>query len=256
MSKKSEKKYIRKIIEAGNTLEVINYISGRIGARGNGRGEGEQEGESEEKVQRWKWKRAEDKCRWLINQNFGPGDLWMRFGYPRGTRKTPAEIRDDVKKFLEKLRRMYRRAGKELKYLYTVGIGSRGGIHFHAVFSAFDSEKIEELWQDIAGTEQVPYPSVNTRHLDRRGHYPSIAAYIIKNARQTFGTDRQIFGKRYCASRNLQPPKIRKVIVHAGHWLKKPKPKKGYYILQDSVRQDIGQNGFPYQSYTMVRLQI
>ena len=63
MSKKSEKKYIRKIIEAGNTLEVINYISGRIGARGNGRGEGEQEGESDEKVQRWKWKRAEDKDR-------------------------------------------------------------------------------------------------------------------------------------------------------------------------------------------------
>ena len=245
------KKYIKRIVKAGNTVEITKYaVSGKRDLTG------ESDSDYGAAQKEWKWKRAEDSCRWYLNENFHPGDLWMRFSYPRGVRKPPAEIKADIEKFFKKLRRLYRKAGKILKYIYTVGIGSRGGIHFHAVFSEFDSAKIEELWQDVAGTEENPYTSVNTRHLDRKGHYGDIAAYLIKNAKETYGTENQIFGKRYCSSRNLAPPKIKRVEVKAGSWVKTPKPKKGYYILKDSIREGKFESGFPYQSYIMVRLRI
>lgn len=248
------KKYIKKIVKAGNTIEVTKYITSTLG-RKNIAGKNP-ELPPEENIEQKKWKRAEDTCRWYLNENFHPGDLWMRFSYPRGTRKAPLEIRADIEKFLRNLRKLYKKEGKTLKYIYTVGIGSRGGIHFHAVFSDFDAQKIEELWQDVIGTEEVPYPSVNTRHLDRQGHYGDVAAYLIKNAKETYGTENQIFGNRYCASRNLSPPKIKRIEVKAGGWVKNPKPKKGYYILKNSVQEGKNEKGFLYQSYIMVRLRI
>ncbi len=247
------KKYIKRIVKAGNTIEITKYAVS--GSRKVSAGESDSDYGIAQKE--WKWKRAEDSCRWYLNENFHPGDLWMRFSYPRGTRKAPAEIKVDIEKFFKRLRRLYKKEGKVLKYIYTVGIGSRGGMHFHAVFSEFDSAKIEELWQDVTGTEETPYPSVNTRHLDRKGHYGDVASYLIKNAKESYGTENQVFGKRYCSSRNLAPPKIKRVEVRAGSWTKNPKPKKGYYILNGSVREGkFEKSGFPYQSYIMVRLRI
>ena len=33
-------------------------------------------------------------------------------------------------------------------------------------------------------------------------------------------------------------------------------PKKGYYVLKNSVQEGTNEKGFPYQSYIMVRLRI
>lgn len=251
---KTKNKYVRIIVQAGCTMEVINYISGRLGNRGNGYGCREKP--TEEKVTRWQDKRAEDKCRWLLNGNFQPGDLWIKLGWPPRVRKSSEKIRADIREFLKQLRKAYRHVGKELKYIFSVGRGTLGSIHLHMVVNRFDSELLEKIWQDIVGTEKVPYPSVYIRHLDRLRYYPKIAAYLIKNGKETFHSIDRIYNKRYCASRNLRQPKIKREILQRGHWMEKPKERKGYFLDKDSIRDAETVGGYPYQSYTLVRLQI
>ena len=252
--KKSNKKYIKQKITAGNTVEVINYISGRIGAQGNNREKREKV--TPEKIRRWQDKRAEDHCRWQLNTNFKPGDLWLRFGYPANTRKTAEEIKANITLFLKKLRKIYKKAGKVLKYIFSVGKGKRGGIHFHMVLNRIETVPVVAAWQEIAGTESCRFPSVDIKHLDRAGYYPKVAAYIIKNGLETFRSSEKIYNKRYCASRSLDKPKIKREIITAGKWLEKPRAIKGYYLDRDSVWEGTADSGFPYQSYTLVRLQI
>jgi len=251
---KTKSKYVRMIIEAGCTIEIINHISGRLGSRGNGTGRREKP--SEDKVKKWQDKRAEDKCRWLLNTNFVPGDLWLKLGWPPRMRKNSEKIRADIREFLKQLRKAFKAAGRTMKYIFSVGRGECSGIHIHMVINRFPSGVIEKIWQDVVGTKQCPYPSVYIRHLDRMRYYPKVAAYIIKNAKETFHSVDRIYNKRYCTTRNLRQPKIKRMILERGHWMKTPREKKGYFLDKDSIRDSETVNGYPYQSYTLVRLQI
>lgn len=54
---------------------------------------------------------------------------------------------------------------------------------------------------------------------------------------------------------NLIEPEVESKIMRRKSWPKEPKPKKGYYIIADSMIQ--GENpvtGYPYQRYMMQRL--
>lgn len=251
---KTKNKYVRITVQTGCTIEIINYISGRLGSRGNGREK--KENPTEEKTKKWQDKRAEDKCRWLLNGNFHPGDLWIKLGWPPRIKKSSERIRADIREFLKQLRKIYKKAGKALKYIFSVGRGARGSIHLHMVVNRFDSELLERIWQNIAGNNEVPFPAVFIRHLDRMRYYPKLAAYIIKNGKETFHSTDRIYNKRYCASRNLQQPKIKKEILQRGHWRETPRERKGYFLDKDSIRDMETVNGYPYQSYTLVKLQI
>lgn len=120
-------------IPSGEIVIVQKSISGRYGKRD---GKRIREKPSEEKVRRWQDKRAEMQCLLLLEENFKPGDYWMRFSYPPRTfDKTSAEIRRDVTCFKRKLARLYKKAGKEFKSIYVLGRGKRGSVHFHAVIT-------------------------------------------------------------------------------------------------------------------------
>ena len=120
-------------IPSGKIVIVQKSISGRYGKRD---GKRIREKSSEEKVRRWQDKRAEMQCLLLLEENFKPGDYWMRFSYPPKTfSKTSSEIRRDLSRFKRKLSRLYKKAGKEFKSIYVLGRGKRGSVHFHAVIT-------------------------------------------------------------------------------------------------------------------------
>lgn len=246
-------RYLEKIIQCGMVRETIKYFSGRYGARGNG---GPKEKPSEDKIVRWQDKRAEDKCRWLINSNFKPGDVFFTGHWAPKVRKTANEVQADVAAFIVELRKAFKKEGKIFRYVFSVGIGERGGIHFHMVMSRMDTEVIQQAWQNIVGTRECPYPSINFKHLDGSCQYRRLAAYIVKNGIESLRSDQPVYKKRYCPSRNLKPPKITVKLVEAKSWRKEPKPHKGYYIDRDSLRTGETIGGYPYQSYAMIRLNI
>lgn len=246
-------KHLRKKVIAGNTKEFSNYYSGRYK---NYAPRLPAEKRTEERMRRWQDKRAEDNCRHAIHCNFGVGDLFATLHYPPKTRKSSEEIREDIKELLRQLRKLFKKTGAVLKYIFTVGRGKRGAIHFHMVLNQMSTKVLEDIWQDITGTDECPYPSVYIRHLDRSGYYPKVAAYLIKNAKETFWSEDRIYGKRYCASRNLKKPIIKVEEIGAKTWLKEPRQQKGYYIDKNYNYNGFDGAGYPYQSYVMVKLQI
>ena len=242
-------------IPSGKIVIVQKSISGRYGKKDQKR---IREKPTEEKVKRWQDKRAEQECLLLLEENFKPGDYFMRFSYPPRTyEKSSEEIRGDWNRFKRKLVRIYKKAGAEFMSIYSIGRGQRGSIHFHAVMSgAVDAAEIERAWQKTVGTEACPYPSCNTRHLDDSGYWPKLASYIIKNGLETFRSDDPILRARYGFTRNLRRPTKKTAIVIADEWTEKPKPKAGYWVDYENMREGFGDMGFPFQNYCQVKIGI
>ena len=86
----------------------------------------------------------------------------------------------------------------------------------------------------------------------KRGEVP--ADYLIKETDETFREKNTPFHQRYSCSRNLVEPKVEKRTVEAKEWVMDPKPRKGYYILQDSLYNGYDRMGYRYQRYVMVKL--
>jgi len=92
--------------------------------------------------------------------------------------------------------------------------------------------------------------------LDDTGQYKDLAAYLIKETNETFRKKDGGHKQRYSCSRNLITPPSKTKIVKAKSWSPDPKPKKGYYIDQDTIYN--GTDPFTkrlYQRYTMIRLK-
>ncbi len=245
--------YIHKIIEAGNTQEHRKYYNGRYKAKIKN---SPAQKETPQNQKDYQDRKAEDDVRRLIDNNFYFEDYWVTLCYPAWSRPSVQQVKKDIDSFLNKLRRRYKKNNAVLKYVYTVGRGDRGAVHFHFVLNANISQsEISEIWWSVAGNEKNPYPRVNFRILDKSGYYGKIAAYLIKNSKETFWSEERIFGKRYCTSTTLKRPEPEIHVVSANTWREEPRPPKGYYLLKDSLYSGIDkENGYPYQKYIFVRI--
>ena len=240
--------YVKCSVKMKHCIEVYKYFNGRIGKKILNIKTGGKTPISQLKYQD---KKAERIVRWKLNENFVKGDMLITLTYPKIVSRYTAK--DNMKLFLMNLRRFYKRAGIELKYIYTAGVTSRGTIHFHMVLNAFDSAKIAELWNRITGgTANIKYLYGKT--------FKRLAAYLIKNSRETFYSINKVHAKRFCASLNLKMPAIIKQIVGASIWREEVKALKGYSLDKNSIYNGYGwsDNGGSFlscrvQSYTMYK---
>jgi hypothetical protein len=236
--------YIEEIIFAGKTIEVSKKHSYRYMSKKVPRSENENP--TPEAVKKINERNAENHLRRLINANFKYQDIHLVLTYRRDKRPaTPQAAKEDLEKFLRKLRGYFRKSGNELKYI-AVTEYKNGAIHHHLIINSMDTRDLTELW--IFGQPRPTY-------LDHSGQYGKLASYLIKETSKTFNSEDSIHGKRYCASRNLKQPQIIKRIVSAKSWQKEPKAKKGYVIEKDSIRTGIYElTGYPYQFYRMIKI--
>ena len=250
---KRKGKYFQKTVFCGQVIRIAKYVSGRMGTKDQRR---RREKPTAEKVKRWQDKRAVQHCFDLLHCNFHPGDLWMTFTYPPGAKPDSGRVREDIARFRKRLRNLCRKAGKELKYIFSVGRGKRGAVHFHMVLPQMDTAAVERAWQETAGTEACPWPRVNTRHLDGSGYWPKLAEYIVKNGLETFRSGDPIYARRFVASTNLARPKVKVEVIRASFWKEDPVDRKGWQVDRERVWNGSGPSGFPYQSYTLIRRNI
>ena len=241
----------RKKIKAGNTFEIFEYASGRKGLKIP---VAPKSNETSEKQKRQNDKNAESKCRWYINQNFRAGDWWIYLTYPAKIRPTIEKAKNDISNFFRGMRTIYKKAGKELKYIMAAGIGKRGAVHFHLVMNYIEAGKIAEIWRAIAGTKETPYPTMNFKPMDTRINHADLAAYIIKNTLESFyDPERRLYADRFCKSRNLKKPKITVKKVKAKRW-RKQKPPKGYYLDKRYTYEGYTEDGYPYRHYIFIKI--
>ena len=234
--------YIQKTISAGNIVEVQKYYAPRYG--GQRRQRGENRNVTPEDVAAGNERRSIQRLRWLLNANFVRGDCHAQLTYRKDQRPDAEEARRRLQKFLRQARRKLAREGRELKYVHVTEYESTA-IHHHVVCNLRLNE-VQDLW---------PWGLVRGTPMDG-DDYTALAEYLVKETKRTFRRQDAAFARRWCASRNLAQPVIRKKVVRADSWRKVPKAIRGYILVPDSVEVGVHEvTGAPWQRYWMRKIE-
>lgn len=127
--------------------------------------------------------------------------------------------------FIARLRRLMAKAGLELMWVAASEYTNR--LHHHFITNA-PVEMVRKAWKDGL---------VLPRQLDEGPDYHRLAEYIVKETKKTFREEDCPFKTRYSHSRNMKQPVPQVEYVGARVLFDDPEPRKGYYIVQDSVRR-------------------
>lgn len=201
-----------------------------------------------EDIERQNKTNREKKVQRLILANFHEGDWHLVLKYKKELRpESLAEAKKQVQKFLADMRKAYKKAGYQFKYIYVTERGKQGACHHHLII------------EDIAG------PELNTKKMVLKfwqygskafiplyedGEFENLAEYIVKKE-----TKEEAEGCTYSRSRNLIVPEPQREIIHRKRWQQEPRPEKGWYIIPDSIVNGFNPvTGYPYQHYTMRRI--
>ncbi|MGN0409427.1 MAG: hypothetical protein ACI4E3_03365 [Candidatus Fimousia sp.] len=235
--------YVLEVVKAGRTIETRKYYTPRYYSKGEKRRKKSRP--TKEEVKRINFRNRVRKLGWILNENFGPGDIHLRLSYRREEApKDKEEMQKIIRLFLEKMRKEYRRAGKELKYVHVFEIGKRGARHHHLVMNSIDTKLIRKCW---------PHGYIHTSLLDDTGQYSKLAEYLLKFSGRNVG---KWTGKSYSKSKNLVIPVPKKRIISGRDMYREEAvPKKGYYIDQDTVRSGETIYGYKFFSYIMIELE-
>ena len=235
--------YIEEVCVAGSTVEVSKYYSYRVHTKGEKRLSSDKEtSEAQKKINQ---RRAGIKLRRLMNNNFEDGDYLIRLDFHEVHPETSEEMQSLMSNFIRRLKREYQRTGVDLKYIYVKELGKRGGRHIHLMVNQNSADLIRKCWG---------YGGIHIDPLITNGQYRKIAEYFIKYAAKTEETEGKLVGKRWYASRNLVPPKVRKRVIASHTFQNKVRVLNGYYLDEDTERHGISEStGYEYFSYTLIK---
>ena len=139
---------------------------------------------------------AENRLRRLVLANFGEADLEVDLTYA-GEESIESALRD-MTKFIRRLRKEYKKAGAELRYVYIWEQGKKSQkVHFHLILNAgvLSRDEVEALWG---------HGHANSRRLrlDETG-LAGLTEYLTKKSRRK---QRKQGQRRWCCSKNLIRP--------------------------------------------------
>lgn len=236
--------YLKKITRAGKSVFVDLCYSTRWHAPNTGRGERMKDTSLAQEIVNAR--KTERDVAVMLNASFFPGDFHIVLTYKYGSRPaTPEQGRADLRKWLQSMRSLAKKAEIPFRYIAGTEVGSRGGIHHHVIVNRISRDWICDLWEH----GQVHFG----RNLDETGEWSKLAAYIVKC--KTQWKKMKCRGRAWSSSRNLSRPEPEvEVISERGHYRENPRPWKGYYVDKEKTRRGIHeQTGWGYLSYIMVR---
>lgn len=137
---------------------------------------------------------AESKLDRLIKLNFREGDLALHL-----TLREPVELPEAVRllrAYLRRVRRIYKKAGVDLKYVYVLERGGHGRIDMHLVLNAgpLSRDELEAQWAE-------GYANARRLQWDEKG-VSAFVGYITKARRRK----RRVTYRRWSCSKNLIRP--------------------------------------------------
>lgn len=236
-----EQKIIKETCVAGRTIDhVIKLPSGiHIGQRRK------RSNITPEAVVKNNDRIAERNLTRLINTNFGTGSGHFTLTY-KVEPETPQRGKKDIDYMMRKLRKEMRKHEQELKYIIVTEYKNRR-IHHHVLLNTIDASMVDRLWGK---------GFIKMSILDNTGSYRKLAEYLIKETQKTFRDEDSPRRKRYSPSRNLVKPIIKREYVSGAELFNDPKPIKGYYIDQDSVRRyEHPVTGLEHLEYTEIAIK-
>lgn len=240
--------YVERVTVAGATIEIERYYTNRYHKKSENRKPKSKL--SSDQQREANNRRAERKLRQLINANFVPGDYHLILSYekkPGDPERSPEDMKEDIRKFLRVMRKEYKQRGMEFKYIHVPEIGSRGARHHHLVINRIDSEAIRRSW---------PHGFIQLCPLDGSRNWRKLAAYLLKYSCRAVGTDEEISGKRWNASRNLIHPEPIVTVITKKDYFKSvpvvPRKYRGIYEVDKSTIES-GETADEYGGYRFLR---
>ncbi len=193
-----------------------------------------------EDVKKVNSKRREENLRRIILTNFKRDDVYLTLTYAEEP-ESYEDAKKKLSKFLRTLRRKYRKAGKELKYIYTTE--SRGKrIHHHLLLNYEDGFCSRDLIQECWKEGMINYYAY--LHYDGGpDDAKRMASYLIKETGRTIGEGEQ--KRSYIPSRNLKKPKVYYRTIHSRNWKERPSSPKGMELYE--VINTYTNEGYPLQ---------
>lgn len=223
------------VCRAGRTLDCYARHSSRYGRKGTPRSENINATPLPVKLANQR--KSVRHLRRLINHNFRPGDYHLVLGYkPEARPETQEEAVRQIRGFLRKVRREFRKQEQALRYVWVLERGKRGALHVHMVISQTAVEILQKAW---------PYGRPQIYPLDESWNWSALAEYLIKR-----GAAQE--GKRYNPSRTLVEPETERWI--SGEDIEEPEAEAGYTIDRDTVNFWITDEGYLSLEYVQVKV--
>ncbi|MDO4712251.1 MAG: hypothetical protein Q4A75_09755 [Peptostreptococcaceae bacterium] len=192
LKSKALKKYRRKTIRSGKLLEVEIFPIWDTKVLNRGA----KDRLSSDKQQRQNEKNRRKHVVRLVHCNFKEGDLWITVGYADGKEpKDDEQAYKNIKNYMDALRRVAKKEGTELKYIYVTERSSKGRYHHHIICNIKDRDLAEKRWKF------GKYPQAR-RITEQDGSLEGLANYITKEVKEKKNQ------KRYRTSKNLKQPMI------------------------------------------------
>lgn len=252
--------YWKDVWKFPNSTEYEYKFAGKYGAKGEKRGPKKKA--TPEQIRKQNQQNREKKMRRVIKANFLPDDIWATLKYSKGTRKPVGEVKKDLRKFLDSIRKEYKKRGAVFKFVYRMEIGEQGGIHIHILVNRIRGADTDLLIQDTWIHGRANYESIY-----EYGGYKKLANYIVKQPDEEQYEQLSLFEKRdrkelikYSSSRNLIRPRPERTVYR--HWTMRkllkdgPKAAPGYYIDKESIHYGVNRyTGMSYFQYTECRLE-
>ena len=232
--------YTKVTYDLGEVREIQKYIPGNYGAPGCPRERKRKRTPEEIKRQNERNKRR--KVQRLIMANFGEGDLHVTLTYAKDRRPETAEEANALRaKFLAELRKKFRKAEVDLKYIGVTEIGSRGAVHHHIVINNPEGVDVMKLIQ-----KAWPHGHPFFSPLYDEGEYEQLADYLLKGESEKTAS--------YTRSRNLKIPEPKRETIRSVRWKDPPPVPKGWEIIKSTLFNGINPvTGYPYQRYMIRR---
>lgn len=117
--------------------------------------------------------------------NFNKGDIFLTLTFKQ--KIDEAAARKSIVNYLRRLRRLYKRENKELKYIYVMEYG-KSNYHFHLIINEFDRAALIKNWKE-------GFADIKSLKEDFEG----LAKYLLKESNG---------GRAWNCSKNLKEPKI------------------------------------------------
>ena len=234
--------YCKRIVKAGSVIDVIEYHTARYGAPGQKREKRRKA--TPEEMAKANQRNKERQCWYLILANFMTGDYFLTLTYREQERPEDMEqAKNDFRKFITRVKKLYRREGYDLKWVRNIEVGTRGAWHVHMITNRIRGglDIILKEWKHGRVQSQTMYAE---------GRFRDLAKYITKGQ----GNDQRLRESNYSTSRNLiRPvPEVRRYERYKT-WRKMRIPKN-YYVDPDSIVEGINPwTGYPYRKYVLVK---
>ncbi len=239
--------YWKKTYDMGVIRQIEKCYPGNYGAPGMNREKKRkrtpEDVARQNRTNRWR------KVQRLILANFKEGDWHLILKYAKGRQPDSyEEAKEQIRKFLNRMRSAYRKAGVPFKWIAVTERGKKGQIlHHHLIIEDIDRdgirtvELVKRLWE---------YGGEFFSALYEDGEYEKLAEYIVKAE-----TKEECGWCTYSRSRNLVNPTAIREKIYRRRWRDPPVAPKGWYVVKDSVWNGINPvTGFPYQHYTIKKL--